>query len=55
MSIASEQETRISRAGAGAEVPRTLAGKIPAIALSNVNSFSRGGTRARAFAGGQRI
>jgi uncharacterized protein (DUF1501 family) len=27
----------------GAEIPRTLAGKIPAIALSNVNSFSVGG------------
>jgi uncharacterized protein (DUF1501 family) len=27
----------------GAEVPRTLAGKIPAIAISNVNSFSVGG------------
>jgi uncharacterized protein (DUF1501 family) len=27
----------------GAQVPRTLAGKIPAIALSNLNSFSVGG------------
>src|SRR6516162_2379245 len=32
----------------GAEVPRTLAGKIPAIALSNVNSFSVGGRIAAA-------
>jgi uncharacterized protein (DUF1501 family) len=27
----------------GADIPRTLAGKVPAIALSNVNSFSVGG------------
>lgn len=27
----------------GAEVPRTLAGRVPAIAISNVNSFSVGG------------
>src|SRR6202035_2030769 len=27
----------------GADVPRTLAGKIPAIAINNVNSFSVGG------------
>ena len=33
----------VSRAGAGAEVPRTLAGKIPAIAISNVNNFSVAG------------
>jgi uncharacterized protein (DUF1501 family) len=32
----------------GAEVPRTLAGKIPAIALSNLNSFSVGGRIAAA-------
>ena len=40
-----EQHTAFRALALGAEVPRTLAGKIPAIALNNVNSFAVGGTR----------
>ncbi|WP_348260925.1 DUF1501 domain-containing protein [Telmatobacter sp. DSM 110680] len=37
------QETAFRALALGPEVPRTLAGKIPAIALNNVNSFSVAG------------
>ncbi len=38
-----EQHTAFRALALGADVPRTLAGKIPAIALNNVNSFAVGG------------
>jgi uncharacterized protein (DUF1501 family) len=37
------QHTAFRALALGADVPRTLAGKIPAIALSNVNNFAVGG------------
>jgi uncharacterized protein (DUF1501 family) len=37
------QETAFRALALGAEVPRTLAGKVPAIALNNVNNFSVAG------------
>jgi uncharacterized protein (DUF1501 family) len=37
-----EEHTAFRALALGADVPRTLAGKIPAIALSNVNSFTVG-------------
>jgi uncharacterized protein (DUF1501 family) len=38
-----QEHTAFRAVALGAEVPRTLAGKIPAIALSSLNSFSVGG------------
>ena len=38
-----EQHTAFRAVALGADVPRTLAGKIPAIALTNVNNFQVGG------------
>jgi len=38
-----QQHTAFRALALGSQVPRTLAGKIPAIALSNVNSFAVGG------------
>ena len=38
-----QEHTAFRALALGADVPRTLAGKIPAIALSNVNSFTVGG------------
>ena len=38
-----DQHTAFRAVALGADVPRTLAGKIPAIALSNVNNFQVGG------------
>jgi uncharacterized protein (DUF1501 family) len=38
-----EAHTAFRALALGADVPRTLAGKIPAIAISNVNTFSVGG------------
>lgn len=38
-----EQHTAFRALALGADVPLTLAGKVPAIALNNVNSFSVGG------------
>jgi uncharacterized protein (DUF1501 family) len=38
-----EQHTAFRALALGSQVPRTLAGKIPAIALSNLSSFSVGG------------
>ncbi len=43
-----QEHTAFRAVALGAEVPRTLAGKIPAIALSNLNSFSVGGRAASA-------
>jgi len=39
----SQEHTAFRALALGADVPRTLAGKIPAIAIGNVNSFSVGG------------
>jgi uncharacterized protein (DUF1501 family) len=39
----SQEHTAFRALALGADVPRTLAGKIPAIAFSNVNSFTVGG------------
>jgi uncharacterized protein (DUF1501 family) len=38
-----EQHTAFRALAIGSQVPRTLAGKVPAIALSNLNNFSVGG------------
>jgi uncharacterized protein (DUF1501 family) len=38
-----QEHTAFRALALGAEVPRTLAGKIPAIAISNVNNFTVGG------------
>ena len=38
-----EQHTAFRALALGADVPQTLAGKVPAIALNNVNSFAVGG------------
>jgi uncharacterized protein (DUF1501 family) len=38
-----QEHTAFRAVALGADVPRTLAGKIPAIALSNVNNFAVGG------------
>jgi uncharacterized protein (DUF1501 family) len=43
-----QERTAFRAVALGSEVPRTLAGKIPAIAFSNVNSFSVGGRIASA-------
>ena len=50
-----QEHTAFRALALGAEVPRTLAGKIPAIAISNVNTFSVAGRGADAVAGGKRV
>jgi uncharacterized protein (DUF1501 family) len=42
-----EQHTAFRALALGADVPRTLTGKVPAIAISNVNTFSVGGRGAQ--------
>jgi uncharacterized protein (DUF1501 family) len=42
-----EAHTAFRALALGADVPRTLAGKVPAIAISNVNTFSVGGRGAQ--------
>ena len=42
-----EEHTAFRALALGADVPRTLAGKIPAIAISNVNTFAVGGRSAQ--------
>ena len=45
-----EAHTAFRALALGADVPRTLAGKIPAIAMNNVNSFTVAGRGPRSFA-----
>ena len=50
-----QQHTAFRALALGAEVPRTLEGKIPALAIGNVNNFTVAGRGAGAFAGGERL
>ena len=51
----SEEHTAFRALALGADVPRTLAGKIPAIAIGNVNNFTVAGRGPAPSTGGERL